>query len=107
MDRPGSQYFKGRCVCGERVMHYVIWDGVRDYEKVPPLEVLDLVEKMPGQQLHVQVDENAVEDIHEIITAPLDTCPEVGGLVVWTKDHRTYRLIVQQLTALEDHVWLT
>jgi hypothetical protein len=53
------------------------------------------------------VDENAVEDIHEIITAPLDTCPEVGGLVVWTKDHRTYRLIVQQLTALEDHVWLT
>jgi hypothetical protein len=32
MGQPGSKYFKGRCICGDRVIHYVVWDGVRNYE---------------------------------------------------------------------------
>jgi len=37
------------------------------------------------------------EDIHKLIAAPLDGCPECGGLVVWARDHRTYKLLVQEL----------
>lgn len=81
------------------MLRYIIWDGVHDYENAPPLQAIALVEKMPRLQVHVKVDEDAVEDIHQIITGPCQVCPEVGGLVVWTRDHRTYRLIVQRLTA--------
>jgi hypothetical protein len=80
---------------------------VSNYEKAPPLRAIALVEKMPGLQLHVKIDEDAVEDIRQIITGPLYACPEVGGLVVWAQDHRTYQLIMQRLTAPGgDHVWL-
>lgn|SRR5262249_2647275 len=99
MNRPGSKYFTGRIICGERVLRYFIWDGVRDYENAPPLQTIALVEKTTGLQLHVKVDEDAVEDIYEIVASPCQSCPEVGSLVVWTRDHRTYRLIVHQLTA--------
>jgi len=95
---PGAKYFKGRVIHDRHVLHYVVWDGVRDYENAPPLQAIALAEKMPGLQLHVKVDEDAVEDIYKVIVGPVYDCPEVGGLVVWTKDHRTYRLIVQQLT---------
>jgi hypothetical protein len=95
MHRPGSKYFKGRLVCGERVFHYVIWDGVHNYENPPPLQALVLAEKM-GPLVYVRVDEDAVEDIQELIDAPR-SYPEMNGVVVWTRDHRTYRLIVHQL----------
>jgi hypothetical protein len=98
MSLPGKKYFKGRCIAGERVLHYVVWDGIYNYENAPPLQAIAMAEKMPGLQLHVKVGADAVEDIYELIAAPLDACPEADGLVVWTQDHRTYRLIVQQLT---------
>jgi hypothetical protein len=97
MNRPGAKYFKGRLIRGERVLHYVVWDGGHGYKNAPPLQALALAEKMRGL-LYVQVGEDAIEDIHEIIDAPCRSCPEVGGLVVWTRDHRTYRLIVRRLT---------
>jgi hypothetical protein len=68
-----------------------------DYQNAPPLQAIALAEKMPGVQLHLKVDEEALEDIEYLIAAPMDGCPEVGGLVVWARDHRTYRLIVQRL----------
>jgi hypothetical protein len=103
--RPGSKYFKGRAILGERVLRSVVWDGVRDYQNAPPLQALAIAEKMRGVQLHLQVDEDAVEDIEVLIRAPL-VDPQVGGLVVWTRDHRTYRLIVQRLTK-PPQAWLT
>jgi hypothetical protein len=99
MSRSGSKYFKGRIIRGERVLHYVVWDGVRDYENAPPLDAIARAEQMPGTQLHVKVDASAVEDIHELITAPFEGCPECGGLVVWARDHRTYRRLVRVLEA--------
>jgi hypothetical protein len=103
--RPGSKYFKGRVVYGNRVLRYVVWDGVRNYENAPPLQALAALEKMPGLQLNLRVDETAVEDIEYLITAPMDGCPDCGGLVVWTRDHRTYRLIVQRM-AQSPQTWL-
>jgi hypothetical protein len=50
-----------------------------------------------GPVVYVRVDEDAIEDIYELIDAPR-SCPEMGGVVVWTRDHRTYRLIVHRLT---------
>jgi len=97
MNQPGSKYFKGRVIHDERVLRFFVWDGVRNYENAPPLQTIALVEKTTGLQLHVKVDEDAVEDIHQIIAGPCRDCPEVGSLVVWTRDHRTYRLIVQRL----------
>jgi hypothetical protein len=88
------------------VIRYVVWDGVRNYEQAPPLGVIALAEKMPGLQLYVKVGEDAVEDVHQIIAGPLHACPEVGGLVVWAQDHRTYQLITQRLTAPGAHIWL-
>jgi hypothetical protein len=98
MRRPGSKYFKCRLICGEQLLQVVVWDGVCGFENAPPLQVIALIEKMRGVQLCVQVDEDAIEDIHEVIAAPCRSCPEVGGLVVWTRDHRTYCLIVHRLT---------
>lgn len=97
MGLPGSKYFAGRLVRGERVLRYVVWDGVHAYKNAPPLQAIATVEKMLGIQLHLQIDETAVEDIEELIRIPAED-PEVGGLVVWTQDHRTYRLIVQRLS---------
>jgi hypothetical protein len=103
MNRPGSKYFKGRLVGRERVLQYVIWDGVRDFQNVPP-QALALTEKMQGLQLYVQVDADSVDDIREVIVGPYRACPEAGGLVVWTRDHRTYRRIVRRL--MGDAAWL-
>jgi hypothetical protein len=52
---------------------------------------------MQGRQLNLKVGETAVEDIKELIAAPLHA-QKTGGLVVWTENHRTYQLIIQQLT---------
>jgi hypothetical protein len=60
MNPPGSKYFKGRYIRGARVLHYVVWDGIHDYLNTPPLQAIALVEKMPGLQLHVKVDADAV-----------------------------------------------
>jgi hypothetical protein len=98
MSEPGAKYFKGRIIRGTRVLLYVVWDGVENYRNAPPLQAIALMEKMPGVQLHLKVDEEALEDIEYLIAAPMDGCPEVGGLVVWTRDHRTYRLIVQRMS---------
>jgi hypothetical protein len=94
-------YFKGRTVCGKRVFHWVIWDGVHDYANEPPLQAF----AAQGLPLHLKVGEDAVEDIYDLIHAPMAD-PEVGGLVVWTEDHRTYRLIVRELSRREV-TWLT
>jgi hypothetical protein len=103
--KPGNKYFKGRVIRGQRVLHYVVWDGIRNYENAPPLQAIKAAEKMQGKQLHLRVDKNAVEDIEYLIAAPLQH-PEVGGLVVWARDHKTYRAIVQQLTQ-PGCIWLT
>jgi hypothetical protein len=102
--RLGAKYFKGRVIRGERTVQYIVWDGVKRYRNVPPLDRIAEVEKMEGEQLRLQVDDTAVEDIYELIAAPLDW-PEVGGLVVWAKDHRTYLLILQRLSR-PDRIWM-
>jgi hypothetical protein len=102
---PGAKYYVVRVIRGERVLKVAVWDGVRDYENAPPLDALAVAERMLGTQLHLRVDEGAVEDIETLIDAPLDI-PGVGGLVVWTRDHRTYRLIVQQVDKSKQG-WLT
>ena len=38
--KPGNKYFKGRCIQGQQVLHYVVWDGVRNYENAPPLQAI-------------------------------------------------------------------
>ena len=40
------QILRGRIIRGERVLQYVVWDGVHDYENAPPLQGIALVEKM-------------------------------------------------------------
>jgi hypothetical protein len=79
------------------MLPYVIWDGLHDYENVPPLQIIALREKMQGLQLYVQVGADSVKDIHEVIACPYRACPEAGGLVIWTRDHQTYRRIVRRL----------
>src|SRR5262245_17654368 len=104
--KPGSKYFKGRIFAGERVLHYIIWDGVRDYQNEPPLK--GIAAQFPGVALHVKVDADAVEDIedlHVLLSSPIDACPDCGSLVMWARDHWTYRLIVQHLTG-PDHIRL-
>lgn len=64
---PGKKYFRGRVIRGEQVLRYVVWDGIRNYENAPPLQAIKALEKMEGTQLHLRVDENAVEDIEELI----------------------------------------
>ena len=107
MSKPGSKYFKGRIYQGKRVLHYIIWDGVRDYRNEPPLKII--AAQFEGTALHVKVDAQAIEDIddlHALLAAPLDGCPDCGALVMWARDHRTYRRIVQHLTD-PDRIWLT
>lgn len=87
------------------MLHYVIWNEIRNYKNAPPLAAIAQAENMQGVQVHLKVGEEAVEDIEHLIAAPLYD-PEVGGLVVWTKNHRTYQLIVRQLTQ-PGCVWLT
>jgi hypothetical protein len=36
MTSPGEKYFKGRLCKGPEAHHYVVWDGVRDYQNKPP-----------------------------------------------------------------------
>jgi hypothetical protein len=96
-NKSGDKYFKGRVICGQNVLHYVVWNGVHNYENTPPLQAIKALEKMQGIQLHVRVGEDAVEDIEVLLAAPLEK-PGVGGLVVWTEDDQTYRSIVQRLT---------
>jgi hypothetical protein len=86
---PGKKYFKGRIIKGERVFHYAIWDGVRNYENKPP---------HPKRWLSLRVDETTLEDIETLICIPADD-PKIAGLVVWTRDHRTYQMIVRRLHA--------
>jgi hypothetical protein len=93
----GDRYFQGRVIRGQQVLRFVVWDGVRNYKNAPPLLAIKVAEKMQGTQLNPRVDENAVEDIEVLIAAPLE-CPNVGGLVIWTRNHQTYRSIVRQLT---------
>jgi hypothetical protein len=100
-----SRYFKGRVICGQQVLRYVVWDGIRNYENAPPLQAIKALEKMQGTQVHVRVGADAVEDIEVLIAAPLEH-PDVGGLVVWTRDHKTYRSILRRLTQ-PGHIWLT
>jgi hypothetical protein len=100
-----KKYFKGRIIRGERALHYVVWDGIRNYKNAPPLQAIAQFENMQGVQLHLKVGEKAVDDIEHLIAAPL--CYRgVGGLVVWTENHRTYQLIVQRLTQ-PGRIWLT
>jgi hypothetical protein len=56
MSQPGTKYFKGRAVQGERVLHYIVWDGVHDYERAPPLDAFAQIVP-PGIQLHLKVDD--------------------------------------------------
>jgi len=82
MSKPGSKYFKGRIYQGERVLHYIIWDGVRDYRNEPPLKII--AARFEGAALHVKVDAQAIEDIddlHALLAAPLDGCPDCGSQI--------------------------
>jgi hypothetical protein len=102
---PGDKYFKGRVIQGQQVLRYVVWNGIRNYQNAPPLDAIKASENMQGTQVHVRVDGNAVEDIEVLIAAPLQH-PNVGGLVVWARDHQTYLSIVQRLTQ-PGCTWLT
>jgi hypothetical protein len=37
--KPGKKYFKGRLYRDGKMYPYVVWDGKRDYENVPPPEL--------------------------------------------------------------------
>lgn len=59
------------------------------YTITTPLQAIALVGKMPRLQVHVKVDEDAVEDIHQIVTGPLSSLPRgrwIGGVDAGSPD---------------------
>jgi hypothetical protein len=96
---PGHKYFKGRVIAGKRVHHYVVWDGLNNYESAPPPNLL-LVEKLAGRVVIAQIRNGKAG--RETITALLMSCDSV---VLWARDTAVYRAIVQNLTQQSDG-WL-
>ena len=92
---PGAKYFKGRLYDGSGMCPWVVWDGVRAYENEPPPSLL-VAEKLIAQIRSLRAGS-------ETITTLLKNS---DGVVLWARDHRTYRAIVENIQRQSDG-WLS
>jgi hypothetical protein len=98
--KPGQKYFKGRVYERERMVPYVVWDGVRDYESAPPPGLM-LAENLTGRVVIAQVRNRAVGT--ETIRALLKDC---DSAILWARNNGVYRAIVENITR-QSHGWLS
>jgi hypothetical protein len=98
---PGSKYLKGRAYDGDRMCPWVIWDGVRAYRNSPPPGLLQ-TENLNGRIVIAQIKSRTagIETIDAILKAGAES------VVLWARDHKTYRAIVQNVKRQSDG-WLT
>jgi hypothetical protein len=99
-----SKYFKGLIIRSDgRVVHYIVWDGVKDYSNMMPtpedgalfvglMKRLCVDKAEPGPLMIVQISS------HDFDTRTLDVLSEKAmALIVWAKDHATFKAIVAAL----------
>ena len=102
MNHPGKKLFKGRIIhpATHRVVHYVVWDGVHDYENEPSQELIALFANAAGPSGKVGVvqirNRKAGRNLIEFLDGSFDSS------IIWARDHRTYRAIVDNLEAQSD-----
>ena len=102
MSIPGAKLFKGRIIdpTTHRVVHYVVWDGVRDYGNEPSQELIALFANAAGPSGKVGVvqirNRKAGRNLIEFLDGSFDS------IIIWARDHRTYRAIVDNLEAQSD-----
>jgi hypothetical protein len=105
LHRPGKKLFKGRIIhpTTHRVVHYVVWDGVRDYENEPSQELIALLANAAGPDGTVGIvqirNHKAGRKLIEFLNGPFD------HFIIWARDHHTYRAIVDNLEAQSD-AWI-
>ncbi len=101
MAPPGKKYFKGRIYVGDAVHHYVIWDGVRDFQNAPSEAVIAAEFPRPPRAIYTaQVStEMLMEHSATFMLDVLLLAPEPNShFILWARDHRTYRTIVEEMT---------
>jgi hypothetical protein len=99
MADPGTQYFKGRILFPDKTVRFVVWDGVKDYENLPPPELAAVIfkgPKGPGESRNVAILQVNEERFNErtIHAAAKST----DGLILWARDHKLYRRMVKQMS---------
>ena len=102
MNHPGKKLFKGRIIhpATHRVVHYVVWDGVHDYENEPSQELIALFADAAGPSGTVGIvqirNRKAGRKLIDFLDGAFD------HFIIWARDHRTYRAIVDNLEAQSD-----
>jgi hypothetical protein len=90
-------YFKGRIYHGAEVHHYVVWDGVRDYQSLPPVAGV-LATEFPAGTGTVYIAQIGKPG-RSVRTALLGLIATGSNthVILWARDHRTYRDIVKEM----------
>ena len=97
MPLPGEKYFKGRVYNGSEVHHYVVWDGIHDYQNMPPVAGVMMMEFPPGRgDIHIVQIGKPGAGVQPTLNALMALGPDVH-MILWARDHRTYRAIVKEL----------
>jgi hypothetical protein len=88
------KYLRGALIKGRDYVRFVMWDGIRNYENEPPISALCAAEQLDREMLLV------VKIDHAQGQSVLDAVEGAAGctndLVVWARDHRTYRFAVDE-----------
>ena len=100
MADPGRKYFKNRLYWRGKAYPCVVWDGVRDYENVPPPE-LAAAERMCGKVCIMQLGKkpSSLRDTLAALVGPFTS------IILWTRDHAVYLATVEEMKAQCD-MWL-
>jgi hypothetical protein len=99
-----AKYYKGRVIFPDRTIHYIVWDGGKDYSHLPPCPgdglVFELVMRRlglptadPGQLVIAQISNRKFGNWH--LQKLMETKPV--ALIIWTKDHATFKAISKNL----------
>jgi hypothetical protein len=93
----GRKYYKGRLYQDGKTFPYVVWDGVRSYENHPPIELF--AAELCGPEIAIMQIGKKPRNIREVLTTLIETADSV---VLWARDHTTYRAIVDEMKAQAD-----
>jgi hypothetical protein len=96
----GEKYYKSRLRDLDGRWHrIVVWDGVCDYENEPPLELM-VYEKLGGKLGIVQINPNMEVSNKDAL---LEIIEAFDNVVLWARDHATYRILVDSFEAMATH----
>jgi hypothetical protein len=88
---PEPKYHKSRVYTQGRMCPVVVWDGVHGYENIPPPALL-IAENLMGRIGIAQI-RNRKAGIDTILAL----LKETDSVIIWARDHATYRSIVTNI----------